>query len=172
MSWWPKVLTELGQHGLNVKIKQKENNYSSHLGKCWSLLIAAFSDDVHFLNLGKNWFSLPFISVVLVVGIGYVLLSLVRICETCNTWFTKQEKTHYYTGSNNKTGFWKHLPSFNPSFGTACNKKSLIQYTVYSRGVKLIFIQGPHTAQFDLRWAGRKEGRTVGRKEGKMQGWK
>ena len=41
---------------------------------------------------------------------------------------------------------------------------------IYIRGVILIFIQGPHTAQFDLMWAGplkRKEGRTDGRKEGR-----
>ena len=52
---------------------------------------------------------------------------------------------------------------------------------IESRGVKLIFIQGPHTDQFDLMWAGslnrwregrkerRKVGRTDRRKEGQME---
>ena len=45
----------------------------------------------------------------------------------------------------------------------------------YIRGVKLIFIQGPHTDQFDLMWAGslkrwrerRKEGNKAIRREGR-----
>ena len=41
-------------------------------------------------------------------------------------------------------------------------------------GVKLIFIQGPHIAQFNLMWAGSlnrwKEGRQEGRKEGRKGG--
>ena len=48
---------------------------------------------------------------------------------------------------------------------------------IESRGVKLIFIQGPHTEQFDLMWAGslkrwrerRKERRKEGRKEGRNE---
>ena len=44
---------------------------------------------------------------------------------------------------------------------------------IYSRGVKLIFIQGPHTAQFDLMWAGlltrRKDGWTDGWTEGRTK---
>ena len=44
---------------------------------------------------------------------------------------------------------------------------------MYTRGVKLNFIQGPQTDQFDLMWAGSlkrwKEGRKKGRKsEGKV----
>ena len=42
--------------------------------------------------------------------------------------------------------------------------------------VKLIFIQGPHTEQFDLMWAGSlkrwKEIRREGRKEGNKKGRK
>ena len=41
---------------------------------------------------------------------------------------------------------------------------------IFLRGVKLIFTQGPQTAQFDLMWAGslkRKEGRKGGRKRRK-----
>ena len=49
-----------------------------------------------------------------------------------------------------------------------------------TRGVKLIFIQEPHTDQFDLMWAGslkrwkerRKEGNKKGRKERQEEGGK
>ena len=45
-----------------------------------------------------------------------------------------------------------------------------------SRGVKLIFIQGPHAEQSDLMWAGSlkrwKERRKNGRKEGRRKGRK
>ena len=56
--------------------------------------------------------------------------------------------------------------------------------SLYTRGVKLIFIQGPHIDQFDLMWAGSlkrwkerrkkegKEGRKEGRKEIRREGKK
>ena len=56
----------------------------------------------------------------------------------------------------------------------------MVKSSLYIRGVKLIFIQGPHTAQFVLMWAGSLKGRKDGRKrrrrkkiqEGKMEGRK
>ena len=46
-------------------------------------------------------------------------------------------------------------------------EKYVYYIIVYIRGVKLIFAQGPHEAQFDLKWAEERKKMKVRRKEKK-----